>query len=364
MASKSDRLIRTIRLDEASVEALLDRIDASGGRVPDDRRAFERYKYRLNTCVIHIRQPGDGGSRAFLAPTRNLSAGGISFLHGGFVHPGSTCMVQLISQHGTWENVKGVIVGAHLIEGTVHEISVCFERSVDPVMYCSEAQKVRVLLAEDDPALVKLCSKFLDRLHATVDVAPNGQVAVEKASQNAYDVILMDMEMPVMTGFEAAEKLRSNGYSGRIVATTAMTEPRDREKCIEAGCDTHIAKPYTLDDFMGLFETLREEPLFSSMAHDPSMSELIYEFVQGIPRKLQAVEEAYTESNLKELELAAQMLKGEAGGFGFDPITEAAAKLEKVVRSESEIELIKQHVDELAKLCGLARAPKPMDNTD
>ncbi len=106
----------------------------------------------------------------------------------------------------------------------------------------------RVLVVEDNEINRRLLNELLRRRGLDVTSAPNGAAGLECATDaveanQTFDLVLLDMHMPVQDGFVTVKKLREQGYSRPVVALTASAMPGDRRRCIDAGCDEHLAKP-------------------------------------------------------------------------------------------------------------------------
>ncbi|MFO7728493.1 MAG: response regulator, partial [Desulfonatronovibrio sp.] len=117
---------------------------------------------------------------------------------------------------------------------------------------------LNILLAEDDPLNQLFIKRMLEKDGHEVVLAKNGQEAVNLLQEQDFHCILMDIQMPVMTGVEATKAIRESTFIGAkkdipIIAVTAHTQPGDRESFLEAGMDDYLGKPVSLEDFQRVF---------------------------------------------------------------------------------------------------------------
>ena len=133
----------------------------------------------------------------------------------------------------------------------------------------------RVLLAEDNPVNQQVAAAMLSSLGLQVDIANNGQEAVTKAYGQAYDIILMDCQMPVMDGYQATAEIREQETAGSrrspIVALTANAMEGDRTQCLAAGMDDYLAKPYSMNQLRQVLSRWLEPETHANSAATPAV---------------------------------------------------------------------------------------------
>jgi CheY-like chemotaxis protein len=127
----------------------------------------------------------------------------------------------------------------------------------------------KVLVIDDSEDNRFLIERVLSKQGMTVSLANNGVEGTEKALQSDFDIIVMDIQMPVMDGYTATQKIRANGFRNPIIALTAHAMKGDRMKCLEAGCDSYLTKPIRVNT---LIQTIVEMLQFAHGLGTPTVS--------------------------------------------------------------------------------------------
>lgn len=262
-------------------------------------------------------------------------------------------------------------------------------------------QPARVLVTDDTPANRKLVGLVLEKAGLTVDEAENGQQATEMVPRGNYDLVLMDMQMPVMDGFTATTELRRAGVNIPIVALTANVISSAREKCEQAGCSGFLTKPIDIDQLLAALAELlptgeqpaaalsespdtadtppkQETPadrtpspsppesdtddgitaIYSTLPTDiPEFGALVGQFVDGLNGLMNNMRQAWQARDYETLSSLGHKLKGTGGTIGFPAFTEPAARLEHLAEQQVEDE-IEELLQELEDLSLVVRKPE------
>ena len=244
-----------------------------------------------------------------------------------------------------------------------HSLVNNFERGVktpDNEMLGNEKYPMEghILLAEDNLDNQRLISMYISRTQSRLSVVGNGQLAVRAALEQYYDLILMDMQMPVMDGLTAIKQLRMKHYRGPIVCLTANALEADRNACLEAGANDYLVKPISVSHFYGTLgrylksSTKQNEKaqITQVLSMDEELQELAKLFVGGLPERLGKLVQAYKSGDLNTVKSIAHQLKGTGSGFGYPQITKLSEVINRKIL-QNELDDLESNIQALTSYC-------------
>jgi signal transduction histidine kinase/ligand-binding sensor domain-containing protein/CheY-like chemotaxis protein/HPt (histidine-containing phosphotransfer) domain-containing protein len=221
----------------------------------------------------------------------------------------------------------------------------------------SRLGRLRLLLAEDNAVNQKLVVRILEKHGHEVTVVGNGREALAAVKSQKFDLVLMDVQMPLMGGFEATARIRelelSTGEHLPIVAMTAHAMKGDRDRCLDEGMDGYVAKPIQAKEiFRALEEALNESrrtpaeleeerhgindrsTLLARIDGDETLLyELVQLFLDESPRAVTELRGAIARDDAMQVEISAHALKGSVGSLGAPSAVQAAERLEALGKS-------------------------------
>ncbi len=238
----------------------------------------------------------------------------------------------------------------------------------------------QVLVVDDGAENRELVRLVLEAQGLRVEEAENGQLALERVAGGHFDLILMDMQMPVMDGFSATRRLREEGRTLPIIALTANAMKGFEQELLTAGCTAYLTKPVDIDRLVDTVAQILDveriplspltislpapisiataendesmlAPIISRLADHPRLRGVVRRFGLQLGERIAVVEAASARQDYEQVAELAHWLKGSAGTVGFDAFTEPARALEQAARKQDAVQL----ADALAVVRGLAQ---------
>ena len=275
----------------------------------------------------------------------------------------AACLTKPITQK-TLQQIVTQVVGAR---SSRVESNASASRKESPTMSPPPAPStnrspLRVLLAEDNPVNQKLAMTMLQKRGHVVVVANDGEEALQQLARGSFDVVLMDVHMPKMGGFEATAAIRASerqtGAHLPIIALTALAMSGDREECLKAGMDGYVSKPINSADLFGTLDRLfpnragsatvpraagpartrgvqvvDEAKLEANLEGDPEMiREIVESYLHDQPHREREMMDALARGDSPTLARAAHTVKGLLLTMGAGPAAQVAVRLEILAR--------------------------------
>jgi PAS domain S-box-containing protein len=235
----------------------------------------------------------------------------------------------------------------------------------------SRIEPMTILLVEDFIHNRVVIQQFLKKTPFALDMAENGAEAVEKFKAGSYDLILMDIEMPVMDGYTATREIRKIEKKKAlsptpILALSAYALKKEIDRSIEAGCNEHLAKPLKRAELLGAlvryakaaqqpeqadveaaeFQSGDDIPTngsqFERLRLDQDFAEFIPIFLEDVKGDIDLMQEALAKKDYESISGTSHRIKGAGGGYGLDVVSEFARSVETAAKEKNEAEIGKQ----------------------
>ena len=237
-------------------------------------------------------------------------------------------------------------------------------------------KKAKILIVEDNEANRLLFKKMLEKMGHEVKVVENGKIAVEIMSKEKFDMVFMDMQMPIMDGYTATRKLRKKGIETPIIALTAHTLRGDEEKALIAGCDGYLGKPVKRKDLLDavrkFLDLKKNEEIGNEENPDIedassafngrvevfakkmglSMEEaltMFKEYGKFIEERIEFIQKKIKEEDFESLAIEGHSLKGSGSMYSVEEVSKLGLSIEKSAK-EQRIDELHSQLKALIKL--------------
>ncbi|MDD4802208.1 MAG: ATP-binding protein [Syntrophomonas sp.] len=235
----------------------------------------------------------------------------------------------------------------------------------------ADIKPINVLLVEDNELNRKLIAHMLINYGFETITANNGLECLNLLQYNKIDIILMDMQMPVLDGYETTRIIRKNPAWSQIpiIAITANSMSNDRGKCLACGCSSYLPKPFKTDLLVQEIRSGLQNQFYkdrSNSSVQQLVTDLMPEFIEMLNELLNDLQQAIEMQDLEDIKSISHDLKGTSGMYGFMSISELSAHIEEAAANKNyvEISLLFDQITSLAQelkypdalLCGLSTA--------
>ena len=213
---------------------------------------------------------------------------------------------------------------------------------------------VRILIVEDGKENREIYSYFLGHAGASIDLAENGQIGLDKARTSSYDVILMDIQMPIMDGYTAAAEIIKAGIQVPIIALTAHALKSEQEKCAALGFSDYLAKPVAIPtlldkiaDWSNRVQSLAQPnpakdgtgstqtgptKVLSIYHHDEMYQPMIVKFCSNLAERERQILATREANDWSQLEKLAHKIKGAGASYGYRELSEISGRIESLAK--------------------------------
>lgn len=345
--------VDTVRLSPAEREALIASLDrqSKDADSSENNRRHERVAFFPKPVAVSFIHPGGVETRCLVTP-RNISVSGMGFLHGGYLHNGSECVVNLPSLFGDTRFVRGAIRSCRYITGNVHEIGVEFDDEIDPYDFLEPGDAPQsadaaaidpqtlhgaILAIENSPADARLLTHHLAKTDVSLDVFDTFEDAESAIASGASNLIMLnDDALGANGGADIAQAVRVQGFDGPMIAMTAESRPGWLAHVRQSGFADVLVKPY---DPGKLYACLVQQlphsdergstsgKIHSTLPHDPAVIELLESYINEVEESIKSIQACMRDDDKNGVRAACLGLKGTGRSYGYPRLSDAAKEV-------------------------------------
>ncbi len=212
----------------------------------------------------------------------------------------------------------------------------------------------KILLVEDTPEIQQLVKAYLEDYGVEISIAKNGSEGVEQALGGDFDLVLMDIQMPVMNGTEAIRELRLNGYEKPVVALTADALPEHRDEFSEIGFNEILTKPIIINQLIKTIQhhltpsKTQEAEQVAPQTNDNSdvLDDIRQKYLDRLPLYIEELKQSIMDDNLQLADEVLHQLKGISGSLGYQELTDIASETRELLQ-QGHIELANKKINQI-----------------
>ncbi len=360
----SENFKDTLRVRPVDRKQLLDKLDhvAHESAAPS-RRANQRLEYRADDIQLSLTHPGGTPGR-FFVKARNLSSGGLSFIHGGFLHTGTECKLVLVPVNGGDIVVLGKVRSCRYITGNVHEVGVQFYEKLDisrfvcpttkvtssdgvPVMGNATVQPTPiglsgdVLVVSSNATELKSLAQRMDMAGMNVVQADCVGVAIDQLKRLPIDLVIWADGGDIKSVSGHLATIRGAGFKGPVVAVVESGSTAPPAAVDPGGVCGVLTRPIDAQALVKMVGDLTVAagvgPVLSDLTPNSNSSELIDFFVDQTKTAARELSEALAANDIETARKTCRTIKSTAGGYGFPGVAEAARHADSTLDSSAQL---------------------------
>ncbi len=345
--SKPEQFQNLLRLGEGEIQKILERMDQDAAEArPKALRRSDRFEFRRSRLPVIVRHKGGTEARLLLC-ARNLSEGGISLIHTGYLHPGTTLHVHLTMLKGEVVAIPGQVASCRYISGRLHEIGVRFDHPIDAASFCEPQAGIvspgvgvsasppklagRALCMIDDSAERKRIVGWLQETGLTATESEHTNAVLSVLNVPPHPLLILCSEPPPTDGAApAVSQFRDGGFAGVVIVAAAAPD----EAPPPEGADALLARPARR---MSLFKILHSfagrlggvdpgGPIYSTLVEEPGMVSVLEHYAEQVKGWAAQIKESVASNDVSKAIAACKSLAATAQGHGFPSLAGAAAQ--------------------------------------